>query len=187
MKSVKCQVASTVAEKNAILQQRYAIFVEEFHFFEPHDASDKIEYDRYDEHSLLLGVWEKENLIASCRLVLPNTTFGLPTLNSMIIDTNKLQSDQTTAEISRITVAAAHRTFKNTIKIMKIMQKELYRISSDYNIMQWVGAVEPSFLRLLQHSALPYVPIGPLQHLIGADRYPVILTIHDYSISMKEY
>lgn len=184
---MKCQVASTVAEKNAILQQRYAIFVEEFHFFEPHDDSDKIEYDRYDEHSLLLGVWEKEKLIASCRLVLPNNILGLPTLNAMMIDSNKLKNNDKTAEISRITVAAAHRTFKNTIKIMKIMQKELYRISSDYNIMQWVGAVEPSFLRLLQHSALPYVPIGPLQHLIGADRYPVILTIRDYAVSMKEY
>ena len=183
---MKCHIASTVAEKNAILQQRYAIFVEEFNFFEPQNGSEGIEYDAYDEYSLLLGVWEHKSLIASCRLVLPNDTLGLPTLNAMIIDSVKLQNTHKTAEISRITVLATHRTFKKTIKIMQLIQKELYRISSDYNILQWIGAVEPSFLRLLQCSTLPYAPIGPLQRLIGADRYPVILTKRDYFISTKE-
>lgn len=186
LKPVKCQVALTVTEKSAILEQRYAIFVEEFHFFEPKEGSERIEYDQYDEHSLLFGVWEKENLIASCRLVLPNDILGLPTLNTMIIDSEKLQNIQQTAEISRITVASDQRAFRKTIKVLQTMQKEINRVSADYGITQWIGAVGIRFLRLLNQSRLPYRSIGPLQFHVGAERYPVLLRLQDYTSSRKE-
>lgn len=184
---MKCKIASTETERTAILRQRYDIFVEEFNFFAPKDDGQRIESDKYDDYSLLLGVWEKDTLIASCRFVLPNSMLGLPTLNSMIIDSQMLRDDQLTAEISRITVASDHRMFKKTIKVLQTMQEEIDRISGNYGITQCIGAVEPSFLRLLNCSRLPYSPIGPLQYLIGAERYPVILTALNRTTSMKEY
>jgi N-acyl-L-homoserine lactone synthetase len=184
---MECKVASTKSEQTAILRQRHDVFVEEFNFFTPKDDIQKIEYDQYDAYSLLFGVWEQEILIASCRLILPNCPLGLPTLTSMNIDFEKFQTDQTTAEISRITVASTQRAFRKTIKILQTMQKEITRVSSDYKIMQWVGAVGPTFLRLLNQSRLPYRPIGPLQLHIGAERYPIILTLEDYTSSLKEH
>jgi len=179
---VNCSMASTANEQTAILRQRYEIFVEEFNFFASREDGQRIEYDAYDEYSLLFGVWEDKSLIASCRLVLPNSTLGLPTLKAMVIDAKKIQTNQPTAEISRITIAPEHRVFRKTIKILQTMQEEINRISSEYGIKQFIGAVEPSFLRLLNCSKLTYQPMGPLQYLIGAERYPVILTHKNFTL-----
>lgn len=176
---MECKTAHTYEERNTILQQRYSIFVEEFKFFAPREDGIEIEYDLYDEYSILLGVWNKDVLIASCRLVLPNDTIGLPTLNVMRIDSDKRIQMKQTAEISRITVATTYRTFKKTIKVLQTMQKKINQIASEYNIYQLIGAVEPSFLRLLNYAALPYQPIGPLQYLIGAERLPVLLRLKE--------
>lgn len=183
---MECRVASTEMERTAILRQRHDVFVEEFNFFSPKDAAQEIEYDQYDAYALLFGVWEQNSLIASCRLILPNNPLGLPTFTSMHLDSEKFQPEQTTAEISRITVASTQRAFRKTIRILQAMQKEINQISAKYDIMQWVGAVGPAFLRLLNQSRLPYRPIGPLQLHIGAERYPIILTLHDYLSSLKE-
>lgn len=183
---MKCKIASTEIERTAILQQRYDIFVEEFGYFTPKEDGKRLEYDYYDDHALLLGVWENETLIASCRLILPNHTLGLPTLKAMLIDDEKLEKALPTAEISRITVAREHRMFKKTIKILQTMQKEINRISAEHGIVQLIGAVEPSFLRLLNFSKLPYQPIGPLQFLIGAERYPVLLRHKNFDLTLKE-
>ena len=182
VKLVKCSVASTEMERTAILRQRYDIFVKEFGYFLPKEEDDRLEYDSYDTHSLLFGVWEDGSLIASCRLVLPNSSLGLPTLKAMVIDAKKIQCDQPTAEISRITIAPEHRVFRKTIKILQTMQEEINRVASEYGIEQFIGAVEPSFLRLLNCSKLSYQPIGPLQYLIGAERYPVILTHKNFTL-----
>lgn len=179
---MKCTVASTEIERTNILQQRYDIFVEEFGYFVPKEDGKRLEYDSYDDHSLLFGVWENDVLIASCRLVLPNSTLGLPTLNALTIDAEKIQSNQPTAEISRITIAHEHRVFKKTVRILQTMQEEINRVSAKHGIVQLIGAVEPSFLRLLNCSKLPYQPIGPLQFLIGAERYPVILTPKNFTL-----
>lgn len=183
---VKCTIASTEMERTAILQQRHDIFVEEFNFFTPREDGQRIEYDKYDDHALLLGVWENDTLIASCRLLFPNSTLALPTLKSMKIDSEKFQRESPTAEISRITVSKGHRAFKKTTKVLQSMQKEINRISANHGIVQLIGAVEPSFLRLLNCSGLPYIPIGPLQYLIGADRYPVMLCSLEYTTPIKE-
>lgn len=173
-------------ERTAILRQRYDVFVEEFNFLAPRNDGQRIESDKYDEHSLLLGVWENDMLIASCRLVLPNNPQGLPTLNAMMIDSQMVRDDQPVCEISRITVAADCRKFKKTIKVLKTMQEEINRISGNHGITQCIGAIEPSFLRLLHCANLPYKPIGPLQQHIGPDRYPVILTTEDYHASLRK-
>lgn len=178
---LECKTAFTEEERYAILHQRYSIFVDEFKFFAPREDGQEIEYDRYDDYSLLLGVWKKDVLIASCRLVLPNDTVGLPTLNVMRIDSDKIIQTERTAEISRITVAAAYRTFKKTIKVLQIMQQKIDQIASDDNIFQLIGAVEPSFLRLLNYASLPYKAIGPLQYLIGAERLPVHMILKEHS------
>jgi len=176
---LECKTAFTERERHAILHQRYSIFVDEFKFFAPRDDGKEIEYDHYDEYSLLLGVWNKDVLVGSCRLVLPNDMVGLPTLNAMLIDSEKLVQNERTAEISRITVAAAYRTFKKTIEVLQIMQHKINQIASDHNILQLIGAVEPSFLRLLNYASLPYRAIGPIQYLIGAERLPVLLTLKE--------
>ena len=169
-----------------ILRQRYDVFVNELSFFAPSDHIQQLEYDQYDDCALLLGVWEDNELIASCRLVLPNDTVGLPTLNTLKFDSKKLRSDQPTAEISRITVAFNHRGFKKTIKIFKTMRTEIDRISVDHGIIQYVGAVEASFLKLLAYANLPFKPIGPLQHHTGPDRYPVVFSNYDYLTALKK-
>lgn len=181
-----CRVSSNKTEESMILQQRYNIFVEEFHFFAPREDGQRIEFDHYDEHALLLGIWDNSELIASCRLVLPNTLLGLPTPSNMIVDSEKFQKDMLTAEISRITVTSTHRTFKKTIAILQIMQKKIDHICDEYGIFQLIGAVEPSFLRLLNCSGLPYFPVGPLQYLIGAERYPVMLSKLESTTLIKE-
>lgn len=183
---MECRIASTEIEKLAILKQRHDVFIEEFNFFTPKIDTQGIESDKYDKYALLIGVWEEELLIASCRLILPDNPLGLPTLTSMEIDSKKFQLSQVTAEISRITIASTQRVFKKTIRILQMMQKEINKVSIDYKITQWVGAVGPTFLRLLNQSRLPYQPIGPLQLHIGTERYPIILTLKDYTSTLKK-
>lgn len=182
---MECRLALTKTEQNAIMQQRYAVFVEEFPFFSPREDGQKIECDGYDDHAFFFGVWEKNTLIASCRLIVSDTLSGLPTFNSMTIDSAQLRSNTSTAEISRIIVVPGHRTLIKTIKILQTMQQEIHRVSAEYGIGQWIGAVEPGFLTLLNRARLPYRPIGPLQLRIHAKRYPVVLESHDY-LRLKE-
>ncbi|MDD5051667.1 MAG: GNAT family N-acetyltransferase [Sulfuricurvum sp.] len=182
---MECRVALTEIEKIAILQQRHDVFIEEFNFFTQRTDNARIESDKYDEYALLLGVWEKNILIASCRLILPDNPLGLPTLMSMQIDSKKYLVKQKTAEISRITVASTQRAFKKTIRILQTMQKEINRVSIEHNIVQWIGAVGPAFLRLLNQSRLPYHPIGPLQLHIGIERYPIVLTLQEYTFALN--
>ncbi len=184
---MECRQASTEADRLAILRQRYDIFVEEFNYLAPREDGERIERDQYDDYSLLFGVWEKNDLLASCRLVLPNNPVGLPTSNALQIDSEKLRMDRHTAEISRITIAAKHRQFKKSIKILQSMRQEILHVSTGYGITRWIGSVESSFMQLLNLSHLPFTPIGPLQHHIGPDRYPVVLTVQDCITSLKEH
>lgn len=184
---MECRIASNEKEQTAILEQRYTIFVEEFSFLPPKEDGKYIEYDKYDGNALLFGVWEKDNLIASCRLILPSKRLELPTLSTMEIDSDIYVKNLPTGEISRISVASGHRVFRKTIKIFQTMQQKINRVSSEYGIVQVIGAVEPSLLRLLNCAKLAYQPIGPLQHHIGPDRYPIILKLQDSITSLKEY
>jgi N-acyl-L-homoserine lactone synthetase len=176
---VKCTLACEEGEQKLILEQRYAIFVKEFNFFTPMRETHNIERDQYDAYSALFGVWEKNSLVASCRLILPHSPLGLPTLKTMEIDLCKIDHSLTSAEISRISVSAEHRTLEKTTKILQIMQKELCRFALIKGIEQFIGAVEPAFLRLLKCSMLAYQPFGPLQYHIGAKRYPVFYLVQN--------
>lgn len=144
-----------------------------------------MESDPYDAYAVLFGVWEKNSLIASCRMVLPDSPLGLPTLNTMRVDSQKIRENFLTAEISRISIASEHRVFRKSIRILQTMQQELCRFSSESGIRQLIGAVEPAFLHLLHRSGLPYHPFGPLQYRIGAERYPVIFLVQECSTSAK--
>lgn len=181
---MECRVAATETEKTAILEQRYAIYIEEYGFFPKREDNIRIETDRYDEYSLFFGVWEGAELIASCRLILPNTPFGLPTKTSMTI-TDISFDDSFTAEISRIMVSASNRSFRKTRRILQSMQEAIQKFSSEHGITLWIGCIEPSFLHLLNHSNLPYHPIGPLQYNNKADRYPVALDAKEYLDSLR--
>lgn len=184
---IEGRIALTESERMAILRQRFDIFVEEFNFLPPREDGQRIESDQYDEYSLLLGVWEGDELIGSCRLVLPNNPLGFPALNTLVIDSTKLPADQLTGEVSRITVAAGHRTFKKSVLAIQAMQREIHRYSAVHGITQWVGAVEPSFMRLINCASVPCNPIGPLQHHIGPDRYPVIMPIRNDAGYLKGF
>lgn len=183
---MECRVAVTQADQIAILHQRYDVFVEEFHYLTPKEDNKQLEYDSYDERSLLFGVWEDEELIASCRLIFADNLFDLPTCNSLIIDSEQLQKERPTAEISRILIAHDHRVLNQTLKILHTLQEEINKVASQHSIEQLIGVVEPSFLHLLNYAHLPYIPIGPLQHHIGPDRYPVMLKLDNDIVAPKE-
>lgn len=183
---MECRVAVSEADQMAILHQRYDVFVEEFHYLAPKEDNKQLEYDSYDKHSLLFGVWDQKVLIASCRLIFADNLFGLPTYNSLIIDSEQLYNDRRTAEISRILIAHEHRVFRKTLKILTLMQKEINTVAIQHGIEQLIGVVEPSFLHLLNYAHLPYITIGPLQHHIGPDRYPVMLKLSNDTVMPKE-
>jgi N-acyl-L-homoserine lactone synthetase len=174
-----CRAASTQEEREAILRQRHDVFVEELEFFAPREKGIPIESDDYDDHSVFLGVWEDNELLASCRLIFEHDSFVLPTLNAILIDSPLYEAHAKTAEISRLTIASPYRSFKKSIQIFKVMQEELDRVSVDHEINQLIASVEPTFLHLINRARLPYQSIGPLQHYIKFDRYPIILKLRD--------
>ena len=136
---------------------------------------------------MLFGVWERDDLLASCRLVLPINPLGLPTANALHIDPEIFQIDSHTAEISRIAIASRHRRLRQSVKILQSLRHEMIQTSIANGISHWIGAVEPSFLKLLNLSRLYFKPIGPLQNHIGLDRYPVVLSVRDCILSLKEH
>lgn len=183
---ITCRTASTKDELDAILQQRYEVFVEELDFFTPPEENVPIEYDEYDDHSVFLGVWEENKLLASCRLIFEHDSFVLPTLSAVSINSPLYEPDAKTAEISRLTIASPYRTFKKSIQIFTVMQQELDRVSAVHNVSQLIASVEPTFLHLINRAHLPYQSIGPLQHYIKFDRYPIILKLQDRINLVKE-
>lgn len=183
---ITCRTASTQEEHEAIFRQRHEVFVEEFNFLAPREDGVPIESDHYDDHSVFLGVWEEEDLIASCRLIFENNDFILPTLSKVFIDSPLFEADAKTAEISRMTIASRHRSFKKSIQIFTIMQQELDRVSAVHNVSQLIAVVEPTFLHLIHRARLPYQSIGPLQSHIGTDRCPIILKLQDRLNLAKE-
>lgn len=182
---MNCHVARNENERNEILRQRYDIFVKKFGYLPSSHTSEQIEIDEYDPYSLLFGIWDENLLLGSFRLVLPNAEKGLPTLNNMEIDPT-FQSDLShTAEISRIIAATDSQSVRRSIDILKLMQSEIYTVSCQHGITSWIGSIEPAFLRLLHFAKLNYITMGPLQHYIKVDRYPVILTAEAYLSSYR--
>ena len=184
---ITCRTASTKDELDAILQQRYEVFVEELDFFTPPNENIPLEHDCYDDHSVFLGVWEDNELLASCRLIFGNDAVTLPTVDAVFIDSPLYETNAKTAEISRLTIATPHRSFKKSIQIFTVMQQELDRIAVEHQLTQLIASVEPTFLHLINRAHLPYQSIGPLQHYIKFDRYPIILKMENRINLFKEY
>ena len=174
-----CKQAVLPHEIEAIFQQRYDIFVEEYGFFPTREET--LESDKYDEFALLFGVWDHNVLAASCRVIMPNPSLPLPTPQNLMTKPLFIATPRT-AEISRITISKPYRGFKNAQDIFRLMQSEICKMTSRL-IDEWVGAVNPFLLKLLNKAGLPYRPIGPNQFYIGDDRVPVVLSKNDYTKS----
>lgn len=174
-----CKQAVLPHEIEAIFQQRYDIFVEEYGYLPRAEYFNNTESDTYDPFSIFFGVWDTSILAASCRIVLPQSPVGYPTLNTLKTDTSFVITPMT-AEISRITISREYRGYKQAKSIFQLMQAELCTYCDKFHIDAWIGAVSPYFLKLLNKAGLSYEPIGPLQTHIGSERLPVILTRQSY-------
>ena len=138
---------------------------------------EKKDVDVYDRYAVHFVAFDKKGKICATTRFIVNSPIGYPTENNMQFDLDIKNRDEF-AEISRIFIAKDVRGMKTTKLIMDNFKELIYHYIKLHNIKFMYGALEPSFLKLLQVLKINYKAIGE-----GADysgfRYPCILRSED--------
>lgn len=172
-------LTSKMVDDSELLQDvyrfRYDIMHEELNLIEANEKRiDTDVYDRYSIHFVILDY--QDNICAYTRFII-NSPIGYPTENNMQFDLN-IENRDKLAELSRIFIAKDSRGIQTTKKIMIEFKKIIYHYIKLHNIEYIYGALEPSFLKLLQLLKINYQAIGEGEEYYGF-RYPCILTAED--------
>lgn len=142
------------------------------------DGKEQDEYDSYSIHFLALDT--NGEVSANVRLIY-NSPIGYPTENNMKFDNSMFDRDKL-GELSRIFVNTKYRDIRTTKFLIEGLNKLIYIKLRELNLQYTYGALEASFLRLLNMYKMPYELIGEkqLDGKLGL-RYPCILYTEKFS------
>jgi len=161
-----------------IYRFRYHIACEEDDIFDKSRFPDGLETDEYDKYSIQYIVLDDKKKIAACLRLIHDSDIGYPVLNSLKVDPDeesKLSSYKKCGEISRIFINKNYRGMKSTGLIMDLFIKKVGKRMDDMGLVFTYGALEESFLRLLNIMKMPYKKIGPFQLYGNRLRAPCIM------------
>jgi N-acyl amino acid synthase of PEP-CTERM/exosortase system len=175
---------------NEVYRLRYKVYCEEWGFEKPEDHPGGMETDEYDQHSVHLGAFSRENgqLIGTIRLIL-NSELGFPiekhctiTADMSLINRNKI------AEISRLAVSkefrkrAVDRLLYNDGQVAPDQREEsreieekrkqefhiimglyicMYLESSKMGLTHWYAVMARGLRILLRRMNIRFTSIGP--------------------------
>jgi N-acyl amino acid synthase of PEP-CTERM/exosortase system len=160
------------------------------------DYPDRLEKDEYDDHSchVLLRFRPSGEFVGTARLILsgllqPEKLFPAELntqLDPALCDIKALPRRQT-AEISRFVVVSQFDRRKEdrrsterrfTPHLSLLLMAAVMRMSTKYNIRNWLSVMDPSLNRLLGYYGLGFNPIGPLVNYHGLRR-PYFAKVED--------
>ena len=162
----------------ALYRFRYQILCEELGFFPKEKYPDGLESDEYDPYSEHYVALEDNEIVATVRFI-HDSPISYPTPNHLHVCPiiQNFLKNKKLGEVSRIFIKKRYRNFKTTRKLMEEFVKPfMYRDFKKFKVEYSYGAMERSFIRLLQRWRVPHLFAGPLQSGYGSPRYPSILS-----------
>lgn len=145
---------------------RYQVYCVERGFLEGFEG---LESDGYDTHSKHVVLCRRSTgqVIGTVRLVLPVPARPLDSFPVQhVCDPSLLQHlpFKATGEVSRFAISkewfGAHRSTAGFARLGLV--QGLIRLSTDVGVTHWCVVMERSLLRLLQSTAIHFLPLGPL-------------------------
>lgn len=166
------RVVAAPADLEAVYALRYQIYCEERAYLPAGNYPDRLETDRYDEHSVQFAAFDSAGgIAAAARLVLPRAQAGLPYQQHCA---TFAEFDQATpdcaAEVSRLVLNRGYRQPPGGGHLGTVVlgiYREMYRYSHANGISHWYAAMERSLQRLLYRYGFCFTPIGPQVDYFG--------------------
>lgn len=158
---------------------RYKVYCEESNALDPNNYPDKKEMDEYDKYSDQFAILDTDGEVCCTMRLIHHSPIGYPTANYLDFDKEvyNYHKDKI-CEMSRIFVAQKYRNMKDTkIFINSIVKSLTYPKIKEYGIEYCYGALESSFLKLVNMFKIPYYPLADAQLNYGKKRHPSILYI----------
>lgn len=154
---------------------RYKIWCEELGYIAPN--SEKKEQDVYDDYSDQFAILDSNDEICATMRLIHHSPIGYPTEKFLKLDDEtKIYRRDRLGEMSRIFLNPKNRNLRDTKILINAIVKSLAYIKiKEHGISYCYGAVDPTFLKLINMFKIPYVPIADTGIYNGAKRYPVIL------------
>jgi N-acyl-L-homoserine lactone synthetase len=167
---------------NKVYEFRCTIMCDELKIVDRADYPDSREIDKYDPYSEHFAVLNANGEVCACIRLIHHSPLGYPTENNMTFDIDKNIFDRDKlGEFSRIFIGSEYRSLKTTKRLMEGIKRVGYLKLKEMGIEYSYGALEKSFLRLLNMYKMGYEPIGKEQKY-GGQRLPCIL----YSKKLEE-
>lgn len=168
-----------------VFRFRYAIMHEEFGWVDSN--LEKREADQYDPYSDHFAVLDSKNRVCASMRLIHDSPLGYPTEKFVDPQTLKTFDPATVCEMSRIFIAPQYRNMRHSKIIINGILKELaYKKMKEYGMTYCYGALESSFLKLLNIFGIPYHPIGEAHLNYGKQRYPCILVIKELELKRPD-
>lgn len=168
--SLRVAVAATEAERQEAYRLRYAQVVGQG-WVDAADLPDGLEVDVYDADALHVCAWERDALVGTLRLVLPQAGRPLPVEADFGI---RVEPHGAVVEAGRLVVAPtyrgdpAHRAWGALFACAWTSMR-----ARGYSVL--AGAAAPRTVERLRALGLPFEILGPARVHWGEERHPVRL------------
>lgn len=107
------------------------------------------DYDKYDDFAVVFGVFENDELISTCRLVLSNDKFMLEEDFAAALKGEPVLKSPLHAEISRMCVNPLESNSRKSICAEFLLYRFMYRWSRSIGIRYWYFCVRPNYYKKL--------------------------------------
>jgi predicted GNAT family N-acyltransferase len=174
-------VASSTPEQQQIFALRYATVVEEG--WVPDSAyPNGLERDAFDDSATHIAGWQDAELVATARLVFPETGRMLPTELEFELT---VEPEGAVVDIGRAIVARAYRARDHTLFGALLSRCWLEIRKRGY--VNLCGAASGWRLERYRQFGLPLRTIGPPRQYWGEERYPVFLEGREFATFARPY
>jgi N-acyl amino acid synthase of PEP-CTERM/exosortase system len=181
----------------ALMEQSYAlryhVYCRERNFLPADDYPTGLEKDRFDQHSVHVGVLDAwGDLAATARVVsLTKAGPGLPLFHHCRIfadETELLDPDNNVVEISRLAMSRRYRRRpQNGVPERRDVRRQafltllkgIYQATKRMEATHWLAATEESLQRLVEQYGFPFRVIGP-QVNYGGPVAPYLMNLAEF-------
>lgn len=174
--SAEDELVVHIADSPTLIEQVYGLRYQVYCRERGYESSvDGVEIDAFDSHSRYVVLQRRSTgeAIGTARLVLPVPSAPATSLFPMqaVCDSTffaKLPSGHA-AEVSRFAISKERRYLSGgALSLARIMLvRGLVELSRRQGVTQWLGIMEPTFLRLLRSTAIHFEAVGPLVEYHG--------------------
>jgi N-acyl-L-homoserine lactone synthetase len=164
---VQFSIARSPAELEAVYRLRYQIVVEHG-WASPEDFPNRLEKDSYDMRGVYLIGQDSHGIIATTRLVFPDSNQLLPTELDFDL---KVEPPGQVVDGGRVIVSRAYSDQRH--RIFAGLLGQSWFALKERNFYYLCGAATGAMIRLCRSLGYQITLLGPARHYWGERRYPI--------------